>query len=194
LDIEFTLYLDPVIVSGDRIANRLTTLEPVKVRVRRSGIQITDSYLRNRFNSITEGHSSQKIQTAQLFVGLLMEQQAFSGRRPSYSLMYEDWMDSLLTDALVHKSGLLRNDAGEGWIIKVYTMAEMLSLSLDNKLIMALGENHSDSKWPVRMMAVYLLAKSPESKFGKVLDWTANNDPSKIVRDMAAVLSRPASE
>jgi hypothetical protein len=88
----------------------------------------------------------------------------------------------------------LRNDSDEGWIVKVYTMGEMLSLPLNNKLIMALGENLSDNKWPVRMMAVYLLAKSQESKFDKVLDWTANNDPSKIVRDMAAVLSRPRSE
>ena len=194
LDIEFTLYLDPVIVGGDRIANRLTTLEPAKVHVRRPGIEINDSYLRNRFNSITEGQLSQKIQTAQLFVGLLMEQQAMSGRRSSYDLMNEDWMGPLLEDALVHKAGLLRNDVDEGWVVKVYTMAEMLSLSLDNKLIMALAENLTDNKWPVRMIAVYLLAKSPESKFSKVLDWTANNDPNKMVRDMAAVLSRPALE
>jgi hypothetical protein len=194
LNIEFTLYLDPVVAGDGKIANRLTNLEPVKVHVRRPGIKLTDSYLRNRFNSITEGQLGQKIQTAQLFVGLLMERQAMSGRRPSYSLMYEDWIGPLLTDALVHKSGLLRNDAGEGWVVKVYTMAEMLSLSLDNKLIMALAENLADNKWPVRMMAVYLLAKSPESKFGKVLDWTTNNDTSKIVRDMAAVLSRSTPE
>ncbi len=194
LDIEFTLYLDPVVVREGTIANRLTTLEPTRVRVQRPGIELNDRYLRNRFNSITEGQPGQKIQTAQLFVGLLMEQYSMSNRKPPYSLMYEDWMAPLIRDALVHRSGLLRNNADEGWIVKVYTMAEMSSLPLDNKLIGALAENLTDNKWPVRMMAVYLLAKSPESKFDKVLDWTANNDPSKIVRDMAVVLGRSASE
>jgi hypothetical protein len=188
LNIEFTLYLDPVVLKDGKIANRITSLEPVKVRVQRPGIKLTDSYLRNQFNSITEGQLSQKIQTAQLFVGLLMEQQAISSHKASYNFMYEDWITPLIMDALVHRAGFLRNNADDGWIVKIYTMADMISLPLNTKLIFALADNLSDEKWPVRMMAVYLLAKSPESRFGKVLDWTANNDPSKIVRDMAAVL------
>jgi len=38
------------------------------------------------------------------------------------------------------------------------------------------------------MMAVYLLAKNQNSNFGKVLDWTARYDSSKLVRDMAIAL------
>jgi hypothetical protein len=38
------------------------------------------------------------------------------------------------------------------------------------------------------MMAVYLLAGKQGENFKKVLDWTANYDPSKTVRNMAIAL------
>ena len=37
-------------------------------------------------------------------------------------------------------------------------------------------------------MALCLLAKRQEGDFKKVLDWTANYDSNKFVRDMAIVL------
>jgi hypothetical protein len=194
LDIEFTLYLDPVITNNSKIANRLTYLEPTRVSIKRPGIELTSKYLKNRFNSISKGQLGQKIQTAQLFTGLLMEQYAMSDRTPPYRFMYADWMAPLLRSALLHESGLLRNRSESEWIVKVHTMADMLSLPLDHELISAVAENLNNTKWPVRMMAVYLLTKSPDSKFDKVLDWTAKNDPSKPVREMAIVLGRAVSE
>ncbi|MHC4752057.1 MAG: tetratricopeptide repeat protein [Planctomycetota bacterium] len=194
LDIEFTLYLDPVITNKGMIANRLTYLEPIRVSIKRPGIELTTKYLKNRFNSISKGQLGQKIQTAQLFTGLLMEQHAMSDRIPPYRFMYADWMAPLLRSALLHESGLLRNRADSEWVVKVHTMADMLSLPLDHELISAVAENLNNTKWPVRIMAVYLLTKSPDSKFDKVLDWTAKNDPSKPVREMAIVLGRAVSE
>ena len=116
-----------------------------------------------------------------------------SNRQPPYKFMYADWMRSLLRSALLHESGLLRNPADNEWVVKVHTMADLLSLPLDHELISAAAENLNNPKWPVRMMAVYLLAKSPDSRFSKVLDWTAKNDPSKPVREMAIVLGRSVS-
>ena len=194
LDIEFTLYLDPVITNEGKTTNRLTYLEPTKVRVRRQGIELTSKYLRNRFNSISRGYAGQKIKTAQLFIGLLLEQYAMSNRTPPYRFMYADWMPSLLRSALSHESGLLRNPADSDWVVKVHTMAEMLSLPLDHELMGAVAENLNNDKWPVRMTALYLLSKSPDSQFGKVLDWVARNDPSEPVRDMATVLGRSISD
>jgi hypothetical protein len=194
LDIGFTLYLDPVITNGGKIANRLTYVEPSSVHVKRPGIELSGEYLRNQFNSIAKDHLGQKVKTAQLFAGLLREQYAMSNRKPPYRFMYADWMAPLLRSALVHESGLLRNPGDDEWVVKVHTMAEMLSLPLDHELISAVAENLNHTKWPVRMMAVYLLTKSPDSRFGKVLDWTAKNDPNKSVRDMATVLGGSLSE
>ena len=190
LDIEFTLYIDPVTADHGKVTNRLTHLRPISMRIRRPGVQLTGQYLRNQFNSISRGNLGQKIKTAQLFTGLLMEQHAVSNRPPPYRYMYADWMVPLLRDALLHKSGLLRNPAQSEWAVKVHTMAEMLSLPLDHELIGALAENLNNSKWPVRMMAIYLLAKSSDGKFDKVLDWAAQYDSSKFVRDMATVSQR----
>lgn len=192
LDIKFTLYLDPVTTDLGKVANRLTQIEPSTVHITRPGEELTRKYLISRFNSISEGQLVQKIQTAQLFIGLLMEQHAMSNRKPPYRFVYADW--SVLRSALTHESGLLRNPAEREWVVKVHTMAEMLSLPLDYQLINAMAENLNHDKWPVRMMAIYLLAKNPGGKFDKVLEWVAQYDSSVLVRDMANILGRSTSE
>ncbi len=187
LDIEFTLYLDPVTTSEGKITNRLTYIEPARVGIKRPGIELTGNYIRSRLNLISKGSVGQKIQTAQLFTGLLKEQNEMLTRKPLYRFMYADWMEPLLSSAL---SRLLQNTANGQWGVKVHTMAEMLSLPLDYELISAVAKNLNDTNWPVRMMAVYMLSKSDDSSFDKVLDWTAKNDSSELVRNMAVVLSR----
>jgi hypothetical protein len=190
LDIEFTLYLDPVITDEGKITNRLTYLEPIRVRIKRPGIELTGKYIRSRFNLISKGSVGQKIQTAQLFTGLLIEQNEMLKRKPLYRFKSADWMEPLLRSALLHESGLLHNPANGQWVVKVHTMAEMLSLPLDYELISAVAKNLNNTNWPVRMMAVYLLSKNADRSFDKVLDWTAKNDSSKLVRDMAIALGR----
>ncbi len=193
LDIEFTLYLDPVTTSlqkEGKITNRLTYLEPISVRIKRPGIELTGKYIRSRFNLISKGSVGQKIKTAQLFTGLLKEQNEMLKRKPLYRFKSADWMGPLLRSALLHKSGLLHNPANGQWVVKVHTMAEMLSLPLDYELISAVAKNLNNTNWPVRMMAVYLLSKNADRNFDKVLDWTAKNDSSELVRDMAIALGR----
>jgi hypothetical protein len=193
LGIDFSLYIDPVITNEGKVANRLINIEPSRVNIQRPGIKLTGQYLRNEFNSISTAPVDQKIKTALLFTGLLKEQYAMSNRTPPYRFMYADWTTSLLRSALSHKSGLLLNPADDEWVVKVHTMADMLSLPMDHELISAVAENMNNTKWPVRLMAIYLLTTIPDSQFNQVLDWTAKNDPSKAVRDMAIVLARGLS-
>ncbi len=194
LKIEFTLYIDPVTTEQGKVTNRLTYIEPTRVLIKRPGIGLTSKYLRNRFNSITTGQTGQKIKTAQLFVGLLLEQQAMANRKPLYRYLYADWMPTMLKSALIHESGLLCNPADGEWVVKVYTMAEMLSLSLNQEITRAVAENLNNNDWPVRMMALYLLAKGGDSEFANVLDWTAKNDSNKLVRDMAVALGAASAQ
>ncbi|MFZ2148739.1 MAG: hypothetical protein WAV28_16105 [Sedimentisphaerales bacterium] len=189
LDIEFTLYLDPVTANQGKIANRLTHIEPTRVRIKRPGIELTDKYIRSQFNLISTGSVGQKIKAAQLFTGLLREQYAMSNRK-LYRYKSADWMEPLSRNALLHESGLLRNSSNGQWVVKVHTMAEMLSLPMDYELISAVAKNLDDTNWPVRMMAVYLLSKTADRSFDNVLDWTANNDSNELVRDMAIALGR----
>jgi tetratricopeptide (TPR) repeat protein len=181
LDIEFTVYLDPVITDQGP-ANAITGIKPAKALINRPGIELAGKFLRNRFNSLSEGRQGQKIKTAQLFTGLLAEQNAMADRQPFYKFTYADWMPDLL------KSALLHNLTDDDWVVRVNTMADMLSLPLDYDVINTLAENLNDSYWPVRMMAVFLLAKNQNTGFNKVLDWTAEYDSNSIVRDMAVAL------
>lgn len=189
LDIEFTLYLDPVSTEQGKVTNRLVDLEPVTARVKRPGIELSSQYLRSRFNAISMGQPGQKIKTAQLFVGLLKEQHAMAEQGALYKFKYADWMPVFLKSALLQESGLLLNPAETDWPVKIHTMAEMLSLPLDHELMSAAAKNLMDAKWPVRMMAVYLLAKSPDGGFRRVLSWAAEYDTDRLVRDMAVALS-----
>ena len=188
LDIEFTLYLDPVTTADGRIANRLTNIKPIKVLIKRPCIELTGKYLRNRFESITKGQSGQKIKTAHLFTGLLMEQQEMASGKVLYRCLYADWMPTMLRSTLIHQSGLLRNPSDKDWMVKVHTMADMLYFPLDRELTSAISENLNNSKWPVRIMTLYLLAKSPGSQFDQVLDWAAKYDSNEHVRNMVNAL------
>jgi hypothetical protein len=193
LEIEFTLYLDPVVTQDGGIANRLTRIKPAVARVKRPGIELSAQYLRQKFNSISQPDPTQKMEVATLFAGLLKEQHAFAGRKPLYRLLYADWMVSLSRQALLHESGLLRNPAESEWPVRVHTMAQMLSLPLDHALVSAAAENLDSTKWPVRLMAVYLLGKSQQDGFDKVLQWIVKNDPNQEVRQMAASLQSAAA-
>lgn len=189
LDIEFILYLDPVVGSDGAVSNRLANLPVVKATATRPGLELSGKYLRSRFNLISTGQSQQKVKTAQLFVGLLAEQYEMSDRTPPYKFMYADWMPTMFRNALIHESGLLLNPSEGEWVVKVHTMAQMTLLSMDHALVNAAAENLSNNDWPVRMMACYLLAGAKTADFTRVLEWAAEYDPNPLVREMAAALA-----
>ncbi len=188
LDNEFTVYIYPVTGEDGSVTNRLAAIEPSKLAVKRSGIQITSRYLQTRFNSLTKGRQGQKIKTVELFVGLLQEQRAMANREPLYKLTRADWMQEMLMSAL------LQCLADDNWAVRTHTVAAMLSLPMDYEIINAVSENLSDTHWPVRLIAMYALAKNQGSNFRRVLDHTARYDPSKLVRDMAVALGGKTPE
>jgi len=188
LDIEFTLYLDPVVVGNGSVSNRLVDIKPVTVSIKRPRIDLTASYVRSRFNSISSGQQGQKIVTGQLFTGLLKEQRVMAEQGTLYPYRYADWMPGLLKSALTSDSGLLLGRAEDDWVVAVNAMADMLSMPLDDELAAAAAKDLHHPKWPVRFMAVYLLANRADNGFDKVLSWFSENDTSDLVRRMAAAL------
>lgn len=194
MNIDFTLYVDPVITSQGMITNRLTNIQPTRLQIKRPGVKLTVQYLRNRLNSISKANINEKIEIAQLFTSLLREQYEMQNKKALYRFMYAEWVAPLLRNALLHETGLLRNSTNGQWEVKVHTMAEMLSLPMDYELTSATATNLESSNWAVRMMALYLLSKANDRNFDKVLEWTSKNDSNNEVRDMAAALSRAVSE
>lgn len=189
LDLEFTVYLDPVTTADGRITNRLTDIQPAKLLVKRSGIELNGKFLQNRLDSLTTGRQGQKIKAAKLFTDLLREQHTIADGKTLYKLASADWMPAMLKSALIHY--LTRDD---DWVAKVHTMSGMLSLPMNYELTNAASANMNDKNWPARLMAMYLLAKSQDNDFAKVLDWTAKYDSSKFVRDMAIALGAAVPE
>ncbi|HUT30834.1 MAG TPA: hypothetical protein VMX13_13660 [Sedimentisphaerales bacterium] len=181
LDIEFTVITDPAINSEGRLVNRFG-IEPARLLVKRPGIELTRKYLQNRLESLAKGQQGQKIRTVHLFAGLLMEQSLMANRKPMYKFASAGWMPDLL------RAALLRSLADEDWIVRLHTMVAMLSLPLDYAFIDSISGNLSDDRWPLRLMSTFLLAKSGDPNFAKVLDWTAKYDSNQLVRQMAVAL------
>jgi hypothetical protein len=147
----------------------------------RRKLDISTRYLQQRLDALKKGHQGQKTKSAQLFAGLLAEQQKFRQTGPAYRFLYAE--PQLLSSALA------RCLAEDDWILKVQTIAAMLRLKLDYRLTEAVSAELNNPNWPVRLMAVFALARTQDEKFKPVLSWTAKNDPQPQVRKLAALLS-----
>ena len=194
LDIQFTLYLDPVGPPEGAVGNRLVDVKPVTIAIKRPAVEITPSYVRGVFNTVSSGQPRQRIQAARLFTGLLKEQQVMAEQGTLYPYRYAAWLPELLRASLISASGLLLSQGQDDWVVKVNTMADLLALQIDQELATTVAKNLNDPQWPVRLMAVYLLASSTGEKFHAVLDWIAQQDSNELVRSIAMSLqSAPAS-
>jgi len=194
LEIEFVLYLDPVTAENGAVSNRLVDLKPAVAAVTRPGVQLTAGFVRTRFNSISSGQPGHKVRIAQLFTGLLKEQQAMAEHGAAlYPYRYAEWLPNLLRSAFLSDSGLLLGPGRDDWVVKANAMVDMLSLPIDQTLTTAIARNLNHPQWPVRLMALYLLSKSADGNFGPVLDWAAQNDAHPLVRSMARALIADSS-
>ena len=111
-----------------------------------------------------------------------------------YPYRYKDWLPEFLRSSLVSSSGLLLSQGQGDWVVKVNTMADLLSMPLDQELATTVAKNLNHPQWPVRLMTVYLLAANHGESFRPVLDWVARQDSHELVRSIAMSLqSAPAS-
>lgn len=186
LEIEFLVYLDPVTLPDGSTGNRLEDLRVVRKKVKRPAVELTAQFLRNRMNTLKRKRQSYR--TAELFAGLLLEQHVMAKSEPAYQFMYADWMPEIL------KSSLVFNLTDDQWDGRIHTMIALLPLPLDFELIQAVSENLNHEHWPVRFMAIYLLAQNPGTGFKQVLDYTAKYDQHQLVRDIAVALGAAKPE
>ena len=182
VEVEFIVYLDPVLDASGEPTNALKDFEPVRNIVKRQGIDLTRQFLMQRLDTLAHGQEGQRNRAAELFAGLLAERDFIARSGPLYR--YIRVQRPILVDAV--KRGL----ADESWKVKIQAMGALtlFSGSMDYELTRAISSNLSDDHWPVRMMALYTLSKSPGNGFGQVIDWSAKYDSHQLVRNMAIAL------
>ncbi len=182
VEVEFIVYLDPVLDASGEPTNSLKDIEPIRNVVKREGVNLTRQYFMQRLDTLAHGKEGQKNRAVQLFAGLLVERDFMARSSSLYRHIRVE--RPILVDAVNH--GL--TDAN--WKVKVQAMEALglLSGSLDYELTRAVSSNLSDDHWPVRMMALYTLSKSPDDGFGQVIDWSAKYDSQQLVRSMAVAL------
>jgi len=180
LNIEYTAYIDSQTDANGQIRNALP-IKPAIVSLTRRKLDLNTRYLQQRLDALKKGHQGQKTKSAELFAGLLAEQQQFRQTSPAYRFIYAE--PQLLSSALA------RCLSEDDWILKAQTIAAMLRFKLDYRLTDAVSAELENPKWPVRLMAVFILDKDQSQEFKPVLDWTAKNDAHPMVRQLAAILS-----
>jgi hypothetical protein len=168
--------------------NSIQSAATVQAQIHRRGIALTRQFLLQRLDVVSKGQIGQKYQAAALFTGLLAEQVAFDLSRADFEHVQVE--HALLTDAV--RKIVTDSD----WKIRVNAMDSLLTLEipLERGLIQAVSENLNHEQWPVRLTAMYLLAKAQPQTFQKVLEWTARNDASAVNRHMAIALGGKAPE
>ncbi|NLK41275.1 MAG: hypothetical protein GX298_04395 [Planctomycetes bacterium] len=182
LELEFIVYLDPIIREDGTASCALQGISPVRTTLRRRGVNLTHDFMLQRLNALSKGQEGQKIQAAYLFAGLLAEQEAF--RRGMVEYRYTRVEPSLLVDSV------RRALTDENWRLRVHTMETIsyLDFPSDFALIQTLSTNLDHNRWPVRFMTIYLLKRIQGSAFQPVLDWKAQYDPHPLPRRLAVAL------
>jgi hypothetical protein len=180
LNLEYTAYVDPQTTPDGQIRNTLV-IKPAHVILNRHRLELNMLYLQQRLDALKKGHQGQKAKSVQLFAGLLAEQQEFRQTEPTYRFLYAE--PQLLSSALT------RCLAEDDWILKVETIAAMQNLKLDYRLMEAVSGELDNPDWPVRLITVFILARSQDEKFLPVLSWITKNDPHHAVKELAAILS-----
>ncbi|OQA03422.1 MAG: hypothetical protein BWY69_00469 [Planctomycetes bacterium ADurb.Bin401] len=180
LNIEVTVYIDPQQNSKGEIKSIFGT-EPVKVVLKRRKLQLDTLYLQQRFDALKSGKQGQKIKSAELFAGLLAEQQRLAGMSNRYRFLYCE--PGLLTSAL---SRCLNED---DWVLKVEAMASLQNIRLDYRLIESISAQLDYKDWPVRLLSLFILSDKQGENFLPVLEWVNKNENDPLVKEMAAALS-----
>jgi hypothetical protein len=180
--IRFTVYLAPVMSAMGGVENRVKTTDPVQAKINRKAVMLSRNFLMQRLDVLSKGQPGQKYQAASLFTGLLAEQEWLRLNRADYKHVPVE--KALLVDAV--RKLLVDPD----WKIRVYTLDCLVSRSMPvaPELLGEISDNLSHEKWPVRMMAMYLAAKTQPESFQKVLDWTSEQDAHALNRRMALAL------
>jgi len=186
IEIRLKAYLDPVIDANGVPQNCFPDVKPAELFVRRRPIKLSSRYLQSRLESLARGRQGQKLVSVNLFAGLLLEQDAMQRGQLLYKLTP--------TEPALLNSALSRALADDDWTVKFQSIAALVDAPLNYELTRALAGNLNDENWPVRMLSLFVLARSQGASFGKVLDWTAEHDTNEYVRNMAIALGGAAPQ
>jgi hypothetical protein len=181
IQVHFKAYLDPVISKSGQPENRMKNIKPIQAQIRRRGVVLSRDFLLQRLDVLSKGQPGQKYRAASMFAGLLAEQIAvdLSGADFEYVRVERELLTDSIRKLLVDKD----------WKIRVHTLSSLLSLSIPLDGIAAeVSENLNHDKWPVRLIAMVLLAKAQPETFQKVLDWAVQHDAYELNRRMAVAL------
>jgi tetratricopeptide (TPR) repeat protein len=182
LKIEYVLYLDPVEINASKPENRVAGIDPIRSVIQRPRVQLSRSFLMQRLEALAKGQEGQRYRAVELLAGLLAEQKAFERTQPSYQYTKAD--QTLLVDTV--RKALV----DENWRVRIQTMDSLMimAIPLEFGMVREISDNLNHDKWPVRLMAMLVLAKSQPGSFDKVLEWAAQYDPYWLNRRMAMAL------
>jgi tetratricopeptide (TPR) repeat protein len=182
LEMKFIIYLNPAQADDGTIGSGIKGIDPIEATIRRKGVVLTREFLIKHLDALTKGQEGLKIRTAEMFAGLYAEQQAYRAGTVTYR--HSQTESTLLNDAV------RRSILDDNWKVRVHTLVLLSrhSIGLDYSMTLSVSENINHESWPVRMAAMWLLASQQKTSFQSVLDWSCQNDPFWLNRQLAVAL------
>jgi len=179
VEIEFTVYFDPLMQEDGTIANRVRFLKPIKKSVKRRSVDVSKKAINAQLRYLSSGQQKQRIRATQLFAGLLMEYYQSKSTGLSYKPSQVEL--PILTSAI--RKGL--ND--QDWAVRLQTMAAMMPMrhEMEFSFIYSISESLYDDLWPSRLVALHFLSNVQGDGFKPVLESKAKDDAEEIVRQFA---------
>ena len=183
LQIDFTVYIDPVVTSDGSVRNAIPFIKPETRTVSRQKVNVLRDSLITQLNYLSSGQIKQRVNCVELFTGLLIEhKESLQPGGLEYPAIPIEL--PLLTSAI--RKGL----GDEDWTVRFHTMYYLLQMrdDLEFSMVTRVSELLSSPYWPERLMALYLLSSTQGSQFTPVLDWVIQNDKEPLVRQLAEVV------
>jgi len=141
IEIEFTIYFDPLMKEDGTIANRASFLKPIKKSVKRRSVDVSRSSMTSQLRYLSSGQRKQRIRAIQLFAGLLMEY--YQSKSTGLPFKPSQVELPVLTSAI--RKGL--ND--QDWVVRLQTMAAMMPMrhEMEFSFINSVSESLYDDRW-----------------------------------------------
>ena len=185
LQIDFTVYVDPVVTNDGTVRNAIGFIKPETSTVTRQKVNVLRESLISQLNYISSGQIKQRIKGINLFAGFLTEY--YESQQPA-GLSYP----AIPIELPLLNSALRKGLNDEDWTVRFHTLIALIETNqpLEFSFVRRISELLSSDYWPERLMALHLLSSTQGDGFAQVIDWVMQNDSEKVVRDYAEILGK----
>lgn len=182
VEIKITVYLDPVVDQEGNMTTSINGVSPIVKIIKRRGVNLSKQYLMESLTKLSKGDFKERAHAGRFFTGLFSEQYVNTGLQSRYRYI------SVERPLVI--SAIRKNLDDDDWAVKAAGIYCLLDFRppMDFQITQEVSQGLNAPQWPVRMAALYMLYKTQDDTFMRVVDWKTKSDENMNVRRLGEVL------